>query len=129
MRSSRSRILWGSGVTAIHAYSSIGLMYVQYKYERADELRLFLSLVNIWSTLSDLLMMLLTWVDHWRLCWKMTPRCRCCRTVLSGESLRKIVGRCAGGRLSWLNVIVTVLSMFTRRCQSFNHLAADVTAL
>ena len=80
---------------------SIGLMYVQYKYERTDELRLFLSLVNIWSTLSDLLMMLLTWVDHWRLCWKMTPRCRCCRTVLSGDSLRKIVGMCAGGRLSW----------------------------
>ena len=45
MRSSRSRILWGSGVTAIHAYSSIGLMYVQYKYERADELRLLLLLL------------------------------------------------------------------------------------
>ena len=71
-------------------------MYVQYKYERTDELRLFLSLVNIWSTLSDLLMMSVTWVDHWRLCWKMTPRCRCCRTVEW-----RVVGKCAGGRLSW----------------------------
>ena len=56
-------------------------MYVQYKYERADELRLFLSFVNIWSTLSDLLMMLLTWVDNWRLCWKM-----CQGAVVVGQS-------------------------------------------
>ena len=70
----------------MHAYSSFGRIYVQYRYVRAEELRELRRRRMFFKEVNDLFRIALVCSVQPKLCWKVMPRWRCLRATVSSYS-------------------------------------------
>ena len=84
--SSLSMVCVGRGLRAIHAYSSFGRIYVEYRYVRAEELMELRRRRMFFREVRDLFRITLAYPVQGKSCWKTMLRWRCFRAVVSSCS-------------------------------------------
>ena len=67
----------------MHAYSSIGRIYVEYRYARAEELRELSRRRMCFKEVNDLFRIALVCFVQRKSCWKVMPRWHCLRATVS----------------------------------------------
>ena len=78
--STGARYMVGSS-RAMHAYSSFGRIYVEYRYARAEELRELRRRRIFFKEVNDLFSIALVCSVQRKSCWKVMPRWRCLRAT------------------------------------------------
>ena len=67
----------------MHAYSSYGRIYVEYRYARGEELRELRRRRLFFKEVNDSFRITLVCSVQRKLCWKVMPRWRCLRATVS----------------------------------------------
>ena len=70
----------------MHAYSSFGRIYVEYRYARAEELRELRRRRMFFKEAFDLFRIALVCSVQHKSCWKVMPTWRCLRATVSSCS-------------------------------------------
>ena len=102
-RSRLSTVCVARGLRAVHAYSSLGRMYVQYKYVRTEALRDLRRRRMCFKEVNDLFRIALVCSAQRKSCWKVMTRWRCLRAqsvVVHLSQLLAVVQKacCHGGK-------------------------------
>ena len=67
----------------MHAYSSFGRIYVEYRYARTEELRELRRRRIYFKEVNDLFRIALVYSVQGKTCWKVMPRWHCLRAAVS----------------------------------------------